>query len=178
MGRVAAGALINTPRKWEPHGGIAQLGERGLCKPEARGSSPLTSTNASDEPLISAAFFIYGASTPTPVPPARDAWHCHDFRALHVERVALPRYFCTWRALSSWRCVYNHHDIRIDMIEVRTSSVASAHPTMRDDAKGERRRRGEEHHRSSPSLGCGITSRALSLPSGELSWSSARLTRP
>ena len=26
------------------NGGIAQLGERGLCKPEARGSSPLTST--------------------------------------------------------------------------------------------------------------------------------------
>ena len=92
MGRVAAGALINTPRKWETLGGIAQLGERGLCKPEARGSSPLTSTNASDEPLISAAFFIALPRFPrgmhemsgTATFPARftwDVWHCHDIFA-------------------------------------------------------------------------------------------------
>ena len=40
-----------------PKGGIAQLGERGLCKPEARGSNPLTSTN-NFESLATAGFFI------------------------------------------------------------------------------------------------------------------------
>ena len=29
---------------YNQHGGIAQLGERGLCKPEAGGSIPPTST--------------------------------------------------------------------------------------------------------------------------------------
>ena len=39
-----------------PKGGIAQLGERGLCKPEARGSNPLTSTN-NFESLATAGLF-------------------------------------------------------------------------------------------------------------------------
>lgn len=45
-----------------PKGGIAQLGERGLCKPEARGSNPLTSTN-NFESLATAGLFHAQGST-------------------------------------------------------------------------------------------------------------------
>ena len=40
-----------------PKGGIAQLGERGLCKPEARGSNPLTSTK-NPKASLQRGFFI------------------------------------------------------------------------------------------------------------------------
>ena len=42
------------------HGALAQLGERGLCKPEVRGSIPLRSTiNKSNEHLrVFVLFFI------------------------------------------------------------------------------------------------------------------------
>ncbi len=48
MGRVAAGAFINKQPKTArtpENGDVAQLGERGLCKPEVVGSSPIISTN-------------------------------------------------------------------------------------------------------------------------------------
>ena len=41
------------------HGALAQLGERGLCKPEVRGSIPLRSTiRESDEHLRVFVFFV------------------------------------------------------------------------------------------------------------------------
>ncbi len=37
------------------HGAVAQLGERGLCKPEVRGSIPLSSTMSSSPGAMNAA---------------------------------------------------------------------------------------------------------------------------
>ena len=45
-----------------PKGGIAQLGERGLCKPEARGSNPLTSTNIFESLATAGLFHIQRGS--------------------------------------------------------------------------------------------------------------------
>ena len=45
-----------------PKGGIAQLGERGLCKPEARGSNPLTSTNNHESLAAAGLFHTQGGS--------------------------------------------------------------------------------------------------------------------
>ena len=36
--------MSKLPLQTYPFGGLAQLGERGLCKPEVEGSSPLSST--------------------------------------------------------------------------------------------------------------------------------------
>ena len=46
-----------------PKGGIAQLGERGLCKPEARGSNPLTSTKNYESLATAGLFHTQGGST-------------------------------------------------------------------------------------------------------------------
>ena len=39
-------ARRHNPRKWEAHGGVAQLGERLPCKQEAIGSNPFISTRS------------------------------------------------------------------------------------------------------------------------------------
>ena len=52
VSRVAAGALIK--------GDVAQLGERGLCKPEVVGSIPIVSTKCSSR--VSARLFSYLAA--------------------------------------------------------------------------------------------------------------------
>ena len=43
-------------KKCSLHGALAQLGERGLCKPEVRGSIPLSSTMNLDAGLRAGVF--------------------------------------------------------------------------------------------------------------------------
>lgn len=56
---------INTPARAESplgcllFGDLAQLGERGLCKPEVRGSIPLISTTCYREAFASLFYYLY-----------------------------------------------------------------------------------------------------------------------